>query len=405
MPRLKNAVPKYRKHRASGQAIVCIESREFYLGPHGTKASRLEYDRIIGEWLAAGRQLPHDDEGGAITVSELLVQYLRYAKSHFTKNGKPTGAIYGVKVAARILRNAYGHTLACDFGPLSLKALQRKCVDLGQSRNYVNGNIDRIRRIFKWGASEELVPASVFQSLRTVPGLRKGRSEARETAPVMPVDDATVDATMPHLPAIVADMVKFQRLTGARPGEICTIRPCDVDTSGDVWRYRPESHKTEHHDRERVICIGPKAQDVLRPYLLRDKTAYCFSPAESERRRLALAHAARKTPLSCGNRPGTNRRRKPKTKPGDRYDANSYRRTIHRAVGVVNKSRAENNSHTELLPKWSPNRLRHAMATETRRRFGLEHAQVALGHSKADITEIYAEKNLELGDEVARKIG
>ena len=68
----------------------------------------------------------------------------------------------------------------------------------------------------------------------------------------------------------------FWQLTGCRPAEVCLVRPCDVDTSGDVWIYRPELHKTEHHGRERIICIGPKGQDVLRPYLLRAEGAYCF---------------------------------------------------------------------------------------------------------------------------------
>ena len=53
MPTLISSVPKYRKHKATGQAIVTIQGRDFYLGPHGTKASKLEYDRLIGEWLAA----------------------------------------------------------------------------------------------------------------------------------------------------------------------------------------------------------------------------------------------------------------------------------------------------------------------------------------------------------------
>ena len=69
----------------------------------------------------------------------------------------------------------------------------------------------------------------------------------------------------PTCPPVVADMVRFQRLTGCRPGEVCQIRPCDVDRSGEVWEYRPESHKTEHHGLERIIYIGPKAQDVLCP--------------------------------------------------------------------------------------------------------------------------------------------
>ena len=48
MPRLTKSVPKYRKHRASGQAIVTLNGRDHYLGPHRTQASRIEYDRLIG---------------------------------------------------------------------------------------------------------------------------------------------------------------------------------------------------------------------------------------------------------------------------------------------------------------------------------------------------------------------
>lgn len=54
MPRLIQAVPKYRKHRASGQAVVTLNGQDHYLGPHGTKASSVEYDRLIAEWLAHG---------------------------------------------------------------------------------------------------------------------------------------------------------------------------------------------------------------------------------------------------------------------------------------------------------------------------------------------------------------
>ena len=97
--------------------------------------------------------------------------------------------------------------------------------------------------------------------------------------------------------------------------------------------------------------------------------------------------------MSCGNRPGTNRRRKPKHQPGDCYTTNSYRRAITRAC----------EKHT--IEKWSPNRLRHTAATEVRREFGLEAAQVILGHSQANVTQVYAERDLAKGVEVARQIG
>ena len=55
MPCLAASVPKYRKHKASGQAIVELHGRRYYLGTYGTQASKTEYDRLIAEWLARGR--------------------------------------------------------------------------------------------------------------------------------------------------------------------------------------------------------------------------------------------------------------------------------------------------------------------------------------------------------------
>jgi integrase len=168
----------------------------------------------------------------------------------------------------------------------------------------------------------------MYHGLMAVSGLRKGRSEAREPDPVMPVDDATVQATLPHLSPVVADMIRFQRLTGCRPQDVCNLRPCDVDMTGDVWLYRPETHKTEHHDRDRVIPMGLKGQDILRQYLLREKEAHCFRPVDSEKNRHEARHANRSTPLLYGNRPGTNRKRKPRRVAGERYTTDSYRRAI-----------------------------------------------------------------------------
>jgi len=55
--------------------------------------------------------------------------------------------------------------------------------------------------------------------------------------------------------------------------------------------------------------------------------------------------------------------------------------------------------------RWAPNQLRHAAGTEIRKRFGLEGTQVALGRSKANVTEIYAERDLSKAMEIARQAG
>ena len=293
----------------------------------------------------------------------------------------------------------------------------------GLSRNTINQHVGRIRRIFRWAVSEELLPVQVHQALATVAGLRKGRGEARESDPVMPVADAMVEATLPHLPPVVADMVRLQRLTGARPGEVCLIRPGDVDTTGEVWTYRPQTHKNEHRGRERIIHIGPKGQDVLRTYLLRPADGYCFSPAESEHDRREQVHEQRKTPLIYGNRPGTNRKRNPKRSAGMRYDVNGYRKAIERACevafGMPNELRkaakdgTPDQRHERLrLARewrkancWAPNQLRHTAATEIRKQYGLEAAQLTLGHSFADVTQLYAERDSAKAAAIMRQVG
>jgi hypothetical protein len=96
MPRLTESLPKYRKHRASGQAVVTLNGKDHYLGPHGTKASRQEYDRLVGEWAQNGRRLPASGTQ-CITVLELIAAYWRFAKSFYVKDGHPgTTARFGL---------------------------------------------------------------------------------------------------------------------------------------------------------------------------------------------------------------------------------------------------------------------------------------------------------------------
>ena len=390
MPRLKRTLPKYAKHKASGQAIVTLSGKDFYLGPHGTKASRLEYDRLISEWMANGRRLQNDTES---TVVEVINAYRKFAEQYYRKNGAVTREYGCIKEALRIVRRLYGRTNANEFGPLKLKTVRQQMIDHGWCRTYINKSIGRVRRCFKWAVENELVRPDIYHGLMAVAGLRKGRSDARESNPVLPVDDSTVQLTLQLVPPVVADMIRIQRLTGCRPQDVCNLHPCDVDTTGDVWLYRPDTHKTEHHARERVIPIGPKGQNVLRPYLLRAKESHCFSPIDSEKKRREAQHAARKTSLSCGNRPGTNRKPKPIRAVGDKYTTDSYRRAIHRACDKAG------------IARWSPNRLRHSAGTEIRKRFGLEAAQVVLGHSKADVTQVYAERDLQKAVEIMKEVG
>jgi len=148
-------------------------------------------------------------------------------------------------------------------------------IEADLSRGVINQRIGRIIRMYKWAVAEEIVPETIHRALKTVTGLERGRSEARETEPVRPVPDAIVDATLPHVLPPVRAMIELQRLTGARPGEVRIMRACDLDTSGPIWLYRPHTHKTKHKGKDRIIALGPKAQAVLMPFLKLDLQRTC----------------------------------------------------------------------------------------------------------------------------------
>lgn len=97
------------------------------------------------------------------------------------------------------------------------------------------------------------------------------------------------------------------------------------------------------------------------------------------------------------------KKRKSKRPKRELYDVDSYRRAITYAINKLNRDRKDNDQ--ELIPKWFPLQLRHSRATEIRRDFGIEAAQVSLGHVHADVTQIYAERNLKLAIQIAKKTG
>ena len=204
-------------------------------------------------------------------------------------------------------------------------------------------------------------------------------------------------------------MVQVQRLTGMRPGELVLMRSADLDMGGPIWTYQPEYHKTQHHGRTRQVFLGPRAQETLRPFLRPDLQAYIFQPKQSERERRAAMHAERKTPMSCGNTPGSNLMSHPRRSPNDRYSTGSYNAAIGYACGRAFP--APDGTTGEALKawrrehKWAPLQIRHRFGTDVRRTHGLEAAQVLLGHARADVTQVYAERDIAKAVAVAARVG
>jgi integrase len=176
-------------------------------------------------------------------------------------------------------------------------------------------------------------------------------------------------------------MILLQRLTGMRPGEVVRMRTCDLDVLGEVWTYVPERHKTQHHGHGRTIYIGPRAQEILGPWLRPNVTEYLFSPREAmdEYRREQRRH--RRSPLYPSQRD-----RKPRHETRhwlrDRYSTQTYHHAVQygcRKAGIT---------------PWHPNQLRHTAATRLRCAYGIEAASVILGHNNLETTQVYAEADM-----------
>jgi integrase len=265
-----------------------------------------------------------------------------------------------------------------------------------------------------------------MEALRAVDGLKRGRSNARETPPVRPVPDAIVEATIRACSPVLAAMIRLQRLTGMRPAEVCRITAAEIDMSGKVWLYKPTHHKLAHlgPDHERVVPIGPKAQTVVQEFLRPgDLNRPLFSPAESEEWRRDQLREQRPKPATAAQVRRDRGRRaqaaKRERRPGDRFDTQSYGRAIDNAcrrafphpelgglqpIDLTPEQRAELETW-DREHRWSPNQLRHTAATEIRRAFGLDHAAAVLGHTELTTTQVYAERSRQTAETVALAIG
>jgi integrase len=435
----RKSVPAYRLHKATGQAVVTLPDglggrRDVYLGTYGTQESRKEYVRVLTEWETNGRRPPPSAAAADVSINEVVLAYWKHARAYYGwANNPERGDRVSIRDALRVVRKLYAHTPAKDFGPLALKACRARMIRKGWARTYINSQVDRVRRMFRWAAEEELLPGTVYDNLAKVASLRKGKCDARESEKVRPVRDEVIDATLPHLYPVPRAMVELQRLSGMRPGEVCRMRGIDLEVSAPVWVYRPGSdqgpegeHKTAHHGHERAVLIGPRAQEVLKPWLKTDLTAYLFSPKEAEALRNAARRESRKSPMTP-SQAARQPKKNPKRPRGARYRVAAYRLAIYRACdhafpppAPLAKSDDETNKEwrarltsedkAELrrwrkAHRWHPHQLRHNAATVLRKEYGIEVAKIILGHATLNSTLVYAERDLEKAREIVGKIG
>lgn len=397
-------LPTKLNRNSRGQAWCWYDGKKRWFGRFDTADSHRQFEA----WVAT---LPENRETGRAvigtakdtTLAMLSAAFMAYAEEHYRQDGEPTGEADNVRLAMRPALKLYGKIPVNRFGPKLLKDVQKHMVADGLARNTINSRINRIRRVFKWGVSEQIVPPETLVMLQTVRGLLEGRTDAVETDPVLPVPEYQILAVKPHVMSPVWGMIQFGWRTGARPGETVGLRWCDIDAEQDVWLFRPSKHKTRHKQKKRVVSIGPNLQKLLHE-LGGNDTDYVFRPAD------AMAES------------GLN------FATGECYSIQSYRTAIIRACelafGCPTELRIDSTrrkysleSQAEFAERrrqscdwrsqnvWSPNQLRHNYGTDARRQLGIEAAQVGLGHGDIKTTQRYAEPNVKEAIEYARLYG
>lgn len=377
------------------------------LGPAGSDAARAKYGRLLALWAVdpGARDRRADD----YLVSELCADYRASAACPGERR-----QLERVVRAVGLLLDHHLATPVAEFGGADLEAWQGHLCRLADpagrplfNRTQVRDLVAVVRRVWKWGVRNKRTTWDQYHELRTVPPPRHG--ECREPEPVMAADPAAVAAALKHLRPPTRAMVRLQQSTGARPDELCHLRPADVLRAGrvelpgvgfvdldreGVWVYLPPKHKKAHLRKPRWVVFGPADQAVLAPFLDRDPGAYCFSPREAVGAMRAEKRAERLTTRAGGS--GGSRKApaaEPRRVVGIKYTPRTYRQAVERAC------RAAGVAH------WSPYQLRHLAAGEIDFAHGLDAAQATLGHDKPDTTRRYAKRSFAAAAKVARERG
>lgn len=218
------------------------------------------------------------------------------------------------------------------------------------SNTYIRKCLASVKRAIKWASARELIDPGTYAAVQCVEG---PRGKAKTKPPVL-VD--TLKLLLPHLPKPVFWMVQIQFFAGMRPGEVCGMRWDGIEVTDTGVLYVPERHKMEHRGQSLVKALPDRVYGLLMEIPTEGTSPFIFASTG------LLGH----------------------------YRRDSYRNVLGRGCDRAG------------IPRITPNALRHGAATEIRRLAGIEAAQVYLGHSRVNTTELYARANVSLLQETAR---
>lgn len=383
MGRKKLTIPNMIDHAASGQSRVVWNGETIYLGKIGSPEATSRYQEIVSSILATGFSTPQK----TTLVKVLVDRFISKMREDYPQSSDEPDQMAR---ALRWLVAEHGESEAGSFSPLKLIDLREKWISKPLSVATINLYTSYVVRCFKWGAAREMVPPSVWDGLKAVERIKEGRTKAKPKKIVAPVEWSRVEAVRPFVSPVLWAVIQVQWLTGLRADEVLSMTPGEIDQK--EWIYKPSQHKNLWRGKTKKCFIGPKAREILLPFLEgREPDKPLFSPAEAQEGRFAAMRAARKTKVQ----PSQISRAKPtpNRKPGEKYSTGSYYKAVQKACGRAG------------VKPWGTHQIRHARGTIVREKFGLEGAQVALDHSHARVTEIYAEKNEGLAKRISEELG
>jgi integrase len=354
-----------------------VRGRARYLGKHGSAEAEKNYREFVVAWAAGQVDVASADASptarSSVTIAMAAVKYYEWVKARYRHpDGTPTSEVECQRLAIRPLREMFGSLYLDQFGPNRLRELRARLVAKGLARKRINRDMGRVRQFFRWCVGHELVAPAVVDALRAVEALGPGQG-ARETPKRSPAAWDVVAATLPHLPPLLQALVKVLWYTGARPGEVISLTTGQLDRSGAVWLARLDRHKNAWRGQDRVIPLGPRAIEAIRPWLREDEPdAMIFDPR-------------RVTPRAAVKRGARS--------PGDRYSRCAPNNAIRRACEAAG------------VPRWTLAQLRHSRATELRETYGLDVAAAVLGHAKPSMTAHYSRTALAHAIDAMREAG
>ncbi|MHC5173184.1 MAG: tyrosine-type recombinase/integrase [Planctomycetota bacterium] len=345
------------------------------------------------------------------TVGHLLNKYQStYEKqARPVRNGLEHPNLRFIKRVRRFLEVYYDWAVD-SFGPDELAVIKMKLreyryckgkVKKQYTRRGINDTLKWIKKIFKWGVGRRIVSQETLISLDEVKPYRMGERGTFDKIKRPRITEEEFQKVINCVNSVVGDILTLLWHTGMRPYEICEMRPFDIlRDDPECWIYIPGRdktpvgmHKTTGYGKIKVIPLAGDCIDILKRRIdVFDSKQFVFSPKDSMNEFLANKRINRKTPLSCGNIPGSNRKQNPKWKVGDAYNNSSLELACKRACVKAG------------IEPFVPYDLRRTAATKTRASLGKEAAKTLLGHAEQSTTDIYLLDEVQEAMKVAKAL-